>query len=374
MGVTYELNAVRESDPGATRGGPRETAGAASEVPLGATVELSLVGPTTRPTLTGFSHDSRLPGWLGHFRAWGRRRFAPRRAETPWATFLARLPEAQGIEQLRALLTDTAGAILPGCRIEIDLPGMEDSRTALAHPLVLPLAAWEHPVGTVRIEPRPGRELSRSDRDRLEEFSRVAALLLLGAAAARPGTGTGAGSGAVTSPRGRGTGVDPRDPVTGLPRVASLEAFIDQARRDRTADRQALILVLPDRLSAFREEAGDPLADAGLTLVARAVRGTLRSSDRVVRLAGDRIAAMLPGIRKADALRVAETVRGAIAEAGVTSSTPWPLTASIGVVTCPDDADDATGLRLAAHRAVARAAAKGGNHVAGLGGTPVTKN
>jgi diguanylate cyclase (GGDEF)-like protein len=261
-------------------------------------------------------------------------------------------------ESLRALLEQVAAALLPGSALAIERGDTSFPIPNRSPSLTLPLRAWGHTVGRVQVERPDHRHVSRSAQARLEQFVRLAASVLLGATVARPQDPT-------QSPFW-GHAPDRRDPITGLPKPPSLEAFVERTRHERPCDRMALLLAMPDRLSSFREEVGDPLANAGLTLVARAVRGTLRSSDRVVRLEGDWIAALLPAIRRSDALRVAETVRAAVAEAGMTSSTPWPLTASIGVVTSPEDASEAKDLCMAAHRAVARSVARGGNCVAGL--------
>jgi diguanylate cyclase (GGDEF)-like protein len=85
----------------------------------------------------------------------------------------------------------------------------------------------------------------------------------------------------------------------------------------------------------------------------------LRSSDIVARLDDTRLAAVLPSAAWNDALRVAESVRRAILEAGLTTATSDPLSASIGIAAYPDHALEVGPLLAAAGEALARARASG---------------
>src|SRR5262249_13066206 len=86
---------------------------------------------------------------------------------------------------------------------------------------------------------------------------------------------------------------------------------------------------------------------------------TLRGSDVVSRMDAGRIVAALPSASLNDALRVAESVRRAIREAGLTTPTSAPLSASIGISAYPDHAQEAGPLLAAASEALARARARG---------------
>jgi GGDEF domain-containing protein len=84
--------------------------------------------------------------------------------------------------------------------------------------------------------------------------------------------------------------------------------------------------------------------------VATTIIRTLRAADVVAQIDDGRlIVALAIGT---DALSVAETVRQAIGSMGNASSALPVLTASIGVVSYPDDASDAVGLITAATEAV----------------------
>lgn len=146
----------------------------------------------------------------------------------------------------------------------------------------------------------------------------------------------------------------PRDQVTGLPCADYLEAVLTQIHSRRAGEPWSLLIVATDHLAEVRASLGREFADAALGIVSRVVRATLRASDPVARLDADSLAVVLPGTARANALRVADALGRAIAEAGLTSSTPRPLTATIGLASIPDDADDAESLRAAAQRDLAR--------------------
>ncbi len=73
---------------------------------------------------------------------------------------------------------------------------------------------------------------------------------------------------------------------------------------------------------------------------------------------------MLPGASAADAARLAEHVRAAVASAGIATATMPVLTASLGVATFPAHAGDANTLRSAAASALAEARTRGRDRVA----------
>jgi len=213
--------------------------------------------------------------------------------------------------------------------------------------LHLPLRAAGHGRGTlvVRADGRRGWP-ARSVR-LLTTMAALAAAAEHALAAGPPGSG-------------------PLDPATGLPDAAvlaiALEKSLAQARR--RGEGLTLMAIGPDGLGALRAAHGPRLADAALGRIARAVVATLRAGDLVVRLPGDRLAAVLPGARAGDAPTVAEAVRRAIAEAGLVGATPCPLTACLGTASFPDAAEDAGALLAAATSALARARSLGRDRIA----------
>jgi diguanylate cyclase (GGDEF)-like protein len=133
------------------------------------------------------------------------------------------------------------------------------------------------------------------------------------------------------------------DEVTGLPTrksfMESLTSSIERARRDG----KTLAVVFGDlNLLKFHNDYTEDKFDAGnryLQGVARAWEGLLRPSDRLGRIGGDEIAALLPGIdapedteelEKAIAQRTEEGVNTAL-EANENIDHTWPAHLSVGV-------------------------------------------
>ncbi len=158
----------------------------------------------------------------------------------------------------------------------------------------------------------------------------------------------------------------PADPDQGPAGSTILGAFLSfalaQARRRR--EPLSIIEAAVDRLAALRELLGDEIAESAVDRIARAIRGTVRTSDVVVRLEDGRVAVLLPNASVENALRVAEAVRAAIARAGAASTTMPALTASIGVAAYPDHAQDLVSLRAACSTALTRAQQHGHDRIA----------
>jgi diguanylate cyclase (GGDEF)-like protein len=165
--------------------------------------------------------------------------------------------------------------------------------------------------------------------------------------------------------RGAGTAT-PFDPITGLYNEPFLAALLThglaQARRRR--EPLALLCVGLDPLPDLGPRLGREISQAALQRMAQAIVGTLRASDTVARRDDDRLVVLLPAADSANALVLGEEVRRAVAEAGLTSSTASPLTASLGVAGYPDHSDKGETLLAMAVDALARAQSQGGNRVA----------
>jgi diguanylate cyclase (GGDEF)-like protein len=134
------------------------------------------------------------------------------------------------------------------------------------------------------------------------------------------------------------------------------------AQVPRRRDSLALLTVCIDE----DDDSGarDPsILHASLQRLAQAVRSTLRKSDIVSRLDNGQILALLPGASAENAHHVAEAIRLAAAEAGLTTALARPFTVSIGLGAYPEQAHDLATLREASAAALARARKLGGNRV-----------
>jgi diguanylate cyclase (GGDEF)-like protein len=114
--------------------------------------------------------------------------------------------------------------------------------------------------------------------------------------------------------------------------------------------RIAVLMMDLDSFKAYNDRYGHPAGDELLHRAATAIYGAARSNDRVFRYGGDEFALILPGASVAEASRVADRIRSAVA--GLTASDPEPVTITIGVAGLPGDAVDRAGLIEAADTAL----------------------
>lgn len=101
------------------------------------------------------------------------------------------------------------------------------------------------------------------------------------------------------------------------------------ARLRRYGTSTALMLMDVDRFKLVNDNEGHRSGDAVLKGVAKIVRACLRGTDFPFRYGGDEFAALLTEADPAESLRVAERVRGEVAD--TFRRHPVPVTASIGV-------------------------------------------
>jgi len=144
-----------------------------------------------------------------------------------------------------------------------------------------------------------------------------------------------------------------------------LEEEIQRARRTQAP--LALITFDVDNFKAFNDTFGHRAGDHLLRQVAQIVRGNIRSMDTVARTGGEEFAVILPGTDLKGAMVVGEKLRSLIEtldhECRLKNSPP--LTISVGVATCPEDASDSETLVHQADTRMYEAKRSGKNRVAG---------
>jgi diguanylate cyclase (GGDEF)-like protein len=145
-----------------------------------------------------------------------------------------------------------------------------------------------------------------------------------------------------------------------------LAAFLSfaHAQARRRHEPLSLMEVAVDRLESIRELLGEEIAESAIDRISRAIKATVRASDVVARLECGRIAILLPNASVENALKVAESVRAAIARAGSASTTMPGLTASIGLATYPEHAHDVATLRAAASSTLTKSKEQGNDRIA----------
>lgn len=125
----------------------------------------------------------------------------------------------------------------------------------------------------------------------------------------------------------------------------------------------AFLIVDADRFKSINDRFGHNSGDIALTLIARALRNTIRRDDLVGRLGGEEFGVFLPGADLEGAERVAERLRAAVADAGFTvDGDVQDLTVSVGGIVF-DTATSFEDLYRAADKRLYRAKQTGRNRV-----------
>ena len=122
------------------------------------------------------------------------------------------------------------------------------------------------------------------------------------------------------------------DELTGLGNRHRMRSDLaaEWSRAERHERPLALAMLDLDRFKEVNDTGGHQVGDAWLRLVGEVVTATLATHGRAYRYGGEEIAILLPGTSEADAVRVLERIRVAIAATQGPAPAPH-LTASIGV-------------------------------------------
>jgi diguanylate cyclase (GGDEF)-like protein/PAS domain S-box-containing protein len=152
------------------------------------------------------------------------------------------------------------------------------------------------------------------------------------------------------------------DALTGVPNRSSFNKKLDQEIQVAlaTGRRLAVLCLDLDRFKEVNDLFGHAAGDSMLQSVARRIIGLLDESQMIARLSGDEFAIILPGLSNpAVAGRVAETILEALQMGSETPETDPPISTSIGIAICPDDATDRHALLSHADTALYRAKNEG---------------
>jgi diguanylate cyclase (GGDEF)-like protein len=157
------------------------------------------------------------------------------------------------------------------------------------------------------------------------------------------------------------------DPLTDLAnRRSFLDAFAAAAAvqpRPPPNDTASLCLVMADidHFKMVNDSYGHSVGDRALVVFADCLRGRIRSGDTVARLGGEEFCMLLPACGLAQAMAIAERVRGAFYAAEI-SGIDRPLSASFGVA-ARTDGEELERLMCRADRALYQAKNRGRNRV-----------
>jgi diguanylate cyclase (GGDEF)-like protein len=130
-----------------------------------------------------------------------------------------------------------------------------------------------------------------------------------------------------------------RDPLTGLFNVRAFHrALADEIERsERTGSSFSLLMIDIDYLKRVNDRFGHLAGDRVLQQVAHVLADQVRSIDTVARYGGEEFGVLLPETGNERALVVAERLRARVAGTGHQELLD-PVTISVGIATCPDDA------------------------------------
>jgi diguanylate cyclase (GGDEF)-like protein len=153
------------------------------------------------------------------------------------------------------------------------------------------------------------------------------------------------------------------DAVTGLLSRRAFDVDIQQLDDDQPV---SLILVDIDDFKTVNDTFGHAVGDQTLRIVAEALSGNSRQTDRAYRLGGDELAVLMSGIAPASALRRAEVIRRAVEAAPTAFAVRrdrGAVTVSLGVASLPAKAPRRSELLRAADAAMYQAKSAGRNRV-----------
>ena len=166
------------------------------------------------------------------------------------------------------------------------------------------------------------------------------------------------------------------DPLTGLPNRALFEDRLMQAivQANRNQSRLALLYVDLDHFKPVNDTLGHAAGDVLLKAVAQRMHDCVRASDTVARIGGDEFVVLLPTVQDAaDALAVAEKIRGALNQSFLVASGQMAhISSSTGVAIYPDHGYNEIQLAKNADIAMYRSKELGRNQVSLFGSLDAT--
>ncbi len=152
------------------------------------------------------------------------------------------------------------------------------------------------------------------------------------------------------------------DPITGLPTDRLFRALLGQAvsRSVKTQNRGALLLVRTKELTLSDPSQASLRSHMLSRVIAARIKGAIRSSDTVARIAPDTLAAIVENIGDAsDVVRIGEKMQEVLTLPLCLDGSDFLLTCHVGAALYPDDGVDRERILEQATTALGRASATG---------------
>ncbi|MDO8605735.1 MAG: EAL domain-containing protein [Phaeospirillum sp.] len=161
-----------------------------------------------------------------------------------------------------------------------------------------------------------------------------------------------------------------RDPLTRLYNRRKFNEFLDHEieRAKRHGHSFCIVQMDLDDFKNINDTFGHPIGDLVLKELASVLLRDIRRTDLIARVGADEFAVLLPETDPEEGAKVAEKLRQTVAE--LVLSLPIggvKITASIGLVSYPENAEDLQRLAIAADVAIYKAKRMGKNQVAVIG-------
>ena len=124
------------------------------------------------------------------------------------------------------------------------------------------------------------------------------------------------------------------DHLTGVLNGRAFQEILDVEvqRSVRYDDPLTLAYLDCDNFKPVNDRCGHEVGDQVLRILAQTIQGNLRRSDRIARIGGDEFVVLLTGISFASARQVLDKLRDKVSQA--MNAHAWPVTLSIGAITC----------------------------------------
>jgi diguanylate cyclase (GGDEF)-like protein len=203
------------------------------------------------------------------------------------------------------------------------LAGRVQSAFGLSHTLTAPLRSGRLVIGAIVLSRRDRHSWSESARRLVRGAAHETAAALDRADSFREAT-----AGAST------------DPLTGLPNRRYFDEYSTLlARRRRTGDAVAVLMIDIDKFKGLNDTYGHPIGDQVLRSVAGAITAAVRDEDVPARIGGEEFAVLLRNPGPEVALEVGERVRKAVRDLDLADVGVPGVSVSVGVANAsgPDE-------------------------------------